>query len=136
MLLTKVPRLSPDSAEHRLRVWTVVDKLPLLCRCGSEAGGWGGHQGCGLQGSGQPPRKREGRCPSLGQSVQAALRNKAAAALVFKLCSPAGTGAKPENHLPVGGETRSLRRPFTLIPIPRSTSPVSTDSPEKCFQAL
>lgn len=39
MLSTKVPRISPDSAEHRLRVWTVVDKLPSLCRCGSEAGG-------------------------------------------------------------------------------------------------
>ena len=72
MLLTKVPRISPDSAEHRLRVWTVLDKLPSLCRCGSEVGGGGGHQGCGLQGRGQPPRKREGRCASLGQSVQAA----------------------------------------------------------------
>lgn len=65
LLLTKVPRMSPDSAVSRRRARGVVDKLPGLCRYGSAGEATEGEDG---RGEGRPPGRREGGCTSLGQS--------------------------------------------------------------------
>ena len=106
LLLTKVPRMSPDSAVSRRRVWGVVGKLPWPRRCGSageategeDSRGEGGRQEKGRR-VGAPGTEQLAALPSFPQQKLGCLGS----ALVFKLCGPAGTAARPEHHLRGGG---------------------------------
>ena len=106
LLLTKVPRMSPDSAVSRRRVWGVVGKLPWPRRCGSageategeDSRGEGGRQEKGRR-VGAPGTEQLAALPSFPQQKLGCLGS----ALVFKLCGPAGTAARPEHHLQGGG---------------------------------
>lgn len=70
-------------------------------------------KGVGCRG-GAATKEKARRLPSLGQSSQPAcpslpLSSSLCAALVFQLCSPAGTGAKLEKYLQGDGEMQDPR---------------------------
>ena len=124
--------MSPDSAVSRRRVRGVVGKLPWLRRCGSageategeDSRGEGGRQEKGRR-VGAPGTERLAALPSFPQQQLGCLGS----ALVFKLCGPVGTAARPEHHLRRGGTVGGKMHGCSLI----TTRPVPPGSAGSCL---
>lgn len=117
-MLLKCLECCPAHSSTVVSVWKGSRQALPTAWCRSAVGAWGRRLRDAARGTCGPQRpgaaiKKEGRRLHLGQSIWLPAlslhsSSRPVAALVFKLCSHAGTEAKFKKYLPGGGEVQGL----------------------------